>query len=60
MKSEDVVIVVPVYKTGLNDIESRVLGHCVHVLGRYNIVFVRPAGLDLTAYKTLVSKASGG
>ncbi len=40
------VVVVPIYRSVLTDVEKAVLAHCVRVLSAYDIVIIGPESLD--------------
>lgn len=43
-----VAVLVPIYKTGINDYERISLEQCLNVLASHPIYLVKPAGLDVT------------
>lgn len=51
VKSVNVVVVIPVYKTDLTDHERIALTQCVRVLGHYPLVLVAPHSLNLATYR---------
>ena len=53
---KDVVIVIPVYKTQISDLEWNVLRQCAKVLANYDIAVAHPEGLDLSVYKTIIPR----
>ena len=46
-----VAVVIPVYQANLSDAEQMSLQQCMNVLGNYPVIIVKPAGLDITAFK---------
>lgn len=46
-----VAVVIPVYQVNLTDAEQMSLRQCMHVLGSYPVIVVKPASLDLTAFQ---------
>lgn len=57
IQAKDVVIVIPVYKTQISEVERSVLEHCAMVLAKYDIALAHPEELDLSNYKALVPRA---
>lgn len=59
MNEELITVVIPLYKTVLSKTEQMSLKQCLHVLGKYKLVFAQPENLDsskLTANKIQVEK----
>ena len=48
---KSVTVVIPVYKPSLTEMEIISLNQCFKVLGKYNIVAVKPLSLDLKNYR---------
>lgn len=44
------VIVIPVYKTEINEYERKSIEHCRKYLNRYDCVIVAPSSMDISAY----------
>jgi hypothetical protein len=57
VKVSDIVVVIPVYKEGMTDLECKVLEQCAGILGRYDVVVVHPEGLAVSIYKAVVLHA---
>ena len=57
IQPKDVVIVIPVYKSQISEVERNVLERCLRVLARYDMAFVHPEGLDLSNHRALVPLA---
>lgn len=52
MIKSQICIVIPIYKTVLNEFEVQAVLQCIKVLSGYSIIFVGPQELDMTFYKT--------
>ena len=52
MDDRKVVVVIPVYKNCLTAYEEISLQQCLKVLNKYDIIFVAPKALNMSAYKT--------
>jgi hypothetical protein len=50
LRKEDIVVVIPIYKTSLSRLEELSLKRCNDVLRDYSLVVVKPAGLDLSQW----------
>lgn len=48
MKKEDIVVVIPIYKSTLSSREEQSLRQCVEVLADYPMQFIKPQSLDLS------------
>lgn len=46
-----VAVVIPVYQASMTDAEQISLRQCMNVLGNYPVIVVKPAALDLSAFK---------
>ncbi|SDG02505.1 hypothetical protein SAMN04487996_114165 [Dyadobacter soli] len=46
-----VAVVIPVYQADLTDAERASLRQCMHVLGNYPVIVVKPESLDLSAFQ---------
>ena len=44
-------VVIPVYQANLTEAEQMSLRQCMHVLGNYPVIIVKPAALDLSAFQ---------
>jgi len=58
MSSHSVAITIPVYKTGMTDLEELSLARCDQVLGHYPIIVFGPESLDYGNYLGRFSSAS--
>lgn len=47
MNKKDIVVVIPVYKSSLTELEIVSLRQCVRVLHAYTLVLIKPASLDV-------------
>lgn len=48
MEKNEVVVIIPIYQTTINNFEQIALQQCISVLGHYPIIFVSPDSLDTT------------
>ena len=46
-----VAVVIPVYQANLTEAEQMSLRQCMHVLGNYPVIIVKPESLDLSAFR---------
>ena len=53
LKVEDIAVIIPFYKSQLNELETKSLLQCVQILHRYKLVFIHPEGLDLSMCMSL-------
>lgn len=56
--NSNVAVIIPVYKSTLTDLELRSLQQAYAVLGKYPIVIIKPASLDLTDFLNTYSGIS--
>ncbi len=57
ISSKDIVVVIPAYKTQLNEVEKSVLRQCLRVLENYDICWIHPVALDLSPHQEIIPQA---
>ena len=53
-------VVIPVYQANLTEAEQMSLRQCMHVLGNYPVIIVKPAALDLSAHYQADGESGNG
>ena len=54
----NIQVVIPIYKSALNDLEFFSINHSLNILKKYPVVFAHPESLSLNYYKTNFPSAS--